>query len=386
MGEVHKFTIVTPSFNQAGYLPETIESVLSQEGPFEIEYIIMDGGSTDGSADIIRTYAERVASGEWPIRCGGITVHWASAKDNGQSDAINKGLRRATGDICSYLNSDDPYPPGALARTAAAFDRHPQADFVYGDGEVIDESSRLQWTWLARPYNHRLLSSYHFAWDAFPNYIMQQATFWRRRAMEKIGYFDESMHFAMDLEYWLRAGGAGMAMVHVPEKLGRFRMIQGTKSLSSPTAFWEDQLELFRRHHGVGRLDRYFCYFYFNVAKHRNFDLPGAAEEAAAVLKRWVALPEWPAIEASARTGYLCSALLAAVVLHRGGDPERAMQCYRFAVRERPRLRFHYLSLIYRIRCSLTAAALARLDKCWDAALAWYRRTRIEYRYFESAT
>src|SRR5678809_715869 len=109
-----RISIVTPSYNQAKFVGETIESVLSQEGNFEIEYSVMDGGSTDGSVDIIRRYADLVASGRWPVRCGGITMSWISERDAGQTAAINAGLRHATGDIFSYINSDDLYFSGAF--------------------------------------------------------------------------------------------------------------------------------------------------------------------------------------------------------------------------------------------------------------------------------
>ena len=110
-----KFSIVTPSLNQRPYIQETMESVLSQEGDFEIEYFVVDGGSSDGSVELIRQCAEKVSSGNRPVRCRGITMEWISEKDHGQSEAINKGLRRATGDFVSYLNSDDLYFPGALS-------------------------------------------------------------------------------------------------------------------------------------------------------------------------------------------------------------------------------------------------------------------------------
>jgi glycosyltransferase involved in cell wall biosynthesis len=115
MGRQLKFSIVTPSYNQAPYIAGTIESVLSQEGGFEVEYIVMDGGSTDGSVEIIKSYADRVAAGDWPVKCAGISMAWVSQHDKGQSDAINQGLRQATGDVASYINSDDLYYPGAFA-------------------------------------------------------------------------------------------------------------------------------------------------------------------------------------------------------------------------------------------------------------------------------
>src|SRR5581483_10330072 len=225
-------SIVTPSFNKGAYIAETIESVLSQAGDFRIEYFIMDGGSTDGSADTIRRYAGLIENAMWPVRCAGISLYWQSQKDGGQTDAINQGFRRAAGDIVSFLNADDAFPPGAFQRVVEAFRRRPDADFIYGDGDVIDEHGGVQWEWLSRPYSHAVMTSYHYLWNDFTNYIMQQATFWRRSVIERIGLLDESFDFSMDAEYWIRAGEAGMKLVHIPEKLGRFRLIAGTKSLS----------------------------------------------------------------------------------------------------------------------------------------------------------
>jgi glycosyltransferase involved in cell wall biosynthesis len=198
--QVTTFTIVTPSYNQAQHVGETMESVLSQQGDFAIEYFVIDGGSRDGSVEIIREYAEQVASGDWPTRCAKVSMAWVSEPDRGQSDAINKGLRRATGDIVTYINSDDLFCPGAFQRVADEFSAHPEVDFVHGDGDVIDESGRLQWEWLSRRYDYSVLTTYHFLWNAITNYILQPATFWRRAALDRIGYLDESFHYAMDLE------------------------------------------------------------------------------------------------------------------------------------------------------------------------------------------
>ncbi len=147
-------------------------------------------------------------------------MDWVSERDEGQAAAINAGLRRATGDILSYLNSDDLYFPGAFQRVVDAFASDPAADFVYGDGDVIDEAGARQWEWLSRPYDHAVMTSYHFLWNDFTNYIMQQATFWRRRVRERIGDFDPTFHFAMDAEYWIRAGAAGLRL-HAPAREAR---------------------------------------------------------------------------------------------------------------------------------------------------------------------
>src|SRR5688500_17684748 len=184
-------SIVTPSFNQASTLEATMDSVTSQEGDFFIDYQVIDGGSTDGSVDIMRRHAERFSAPGVETRCRGVSVRWVSEKDQGQTHAINKGLVAARGDVLSYLNSDDLYVPGALAAVVRHFAGHPKDDFVFGDGDVIDENGKVVWEWLSRPYDYSLLRSYHPLWNDFTNYILQQATFWRRRVHDAIGLFDE---------------------------------------------------------------------------------------------------------------------------------------------------------------------------------------------------
>src|SRR5574340_1418719 len=109
-------TVVTPSFNQGRFIDETIRSVISQEGDFYLEYLIMDGGSTDETVDIIKKYDRLIKEGKWPVKCRGIEYRWVSEKDNGQADAVNKGFKIARGEILGWLNSDDTYLPGALGK------------------------------------------------------------------------------------------------------------------------------------------------------------------------------------------------------------------------------------------------------------------------------
>jgi glycosyltransferase involved in cell wall biosynthesis len=378
-----RISIVTPSYNQATFLGETIESVLGQEGDFEIEYFVMDGGSTDGSVDVIRRYADRVAAGEWRPRCHRIVMHWTSARDDGQTAAINAGLQRATGDVLAYINSDDAYFPGAFQRVARIFASEPEVDFVYGDGDVIDRAGMRQWEWLSRPYDHAVMTSYHFLWNDFTNYIMQQATFWRRRVRERIGDFDETFHFAMDAEYWIRAGAAGLRLRHLPEKLGKFRMISGTKSLSSATVFWADYLEIFRRYRRGGSLGDFFGFYYYNLARELGGDVGRAMMEGELVFERWRDLPEGErsALRRDARHGRALMHLLVARDRQRAGERPEASALLRQALAGRPALVFRPIGSGVLLRQLLPRRSSAALDRWLEAAIRRYRRARFDYRY-----
>ena len=378
-----RISIVTPSYNQARFVGATIESVLSQEGDFEIEYSVMDGGSTDGSVDIIRYYADLVASGRWSPGCRCITMIWLSERDEGQSAAINAGLQRATGDILAYINSDDLYFPGAFQRVVDTFARDPAADFVYGDGDVIDEQGVCQWEWLSRPYDHAVMTSYHFLWNDFTNYVMQQATFWRRRVRARIGDFDPTFHFALDAEYWIRAGAAGLRLRHLPEKLGKFRMISGTKSLSSATAFWADYLEIFRRYRRGGSLGDFFGFYYYNLARELGSDVRRAMVEGERVFERWRDLPEGErsALQREARHGRALMHLLVARDRQRVGERTEASALLRRALAGHPALVFRPLGSGVLLRQLLPRRSSAALDRWLEAAIRRYRRTRFDYRY-----
>jgi glycosyltransferase involved in cell wall biosynthesis len=344
-------SIVTPSYNQGEYIEETINSVISQEGDFFIDYIIMDGGSSDDSVDIIKRYDELLKRGQWPIKCQGITYRWVSEKDRGQTDAINKGFGLAAGEITAWINSDDTYSPGAFSRITEAFRTHPSADFIYGDGDVIDERGNIQWEWLSRKFDLSVLRSYHFAVNDSTNYIMQQSVFWRKSVFEKIGYPDMTLHYGMDYEYWLRAGGAGLCMVHVPVKLGRFRMIRGTKSLSDPTIFWNERLEIFRRYNGAEAMAPFFTYYYYNKLLHNGFNADKAEKDIEVVFsERWKSLDagENATLRKKAEKGYRLGLLKAAKAAFLRSLPDSAMILCRKAVSGRSFLKYHpsYLSLL----------------------------------------
>jgi glycosyltransferase involved in cell wall biosynthesis len=193
-------TVITPSFNQASSLETTIRSVLDQ-GYENLEYFVVDGGSTDGSVEIIDRYSDRLA---W----------WTSERDRGQTDALNKGLRRATGDIVAYINSDDWYLPGAFDHAVGALEQS-GASWVVGAARFVDEHGEVTHVW--RPELPR--TRRRVWWMLDPWGVPQAATFWRRELFERHGHFREDMHYVFDTEYGLRLAFAGELPALIDEEL-----------------------------------------------------------------------------------------------------------------------------------------------------------------------
>lgn len=205
-----RISIVTPSYNQGRYLEATIRSVLDQGYP-NLEYRIMDGGSTDQSRAIIERYADRLAG-------------WVSEPDQGQADAINKGLRQATGDIIGWLNSDDLLLPGALHRIAATFQRNPRLNVVTGMRRIIDSDGRHTADFVPELPVRFVLERQCV--------VCQETTYWRRAVSDQIGLLDTSYRFALDYEYWQRMLAAGFTFHMIPRYLGAFRIHPEAKTSS----------------------------------------------------------------------------------------------------------------------------------------------------------
>ncbi len=218
-------SVVTPSFNQGEFIAEAIRSVLDQEYP-EIEYMIVDGGSSDGTLEILRQTDGR--------------VRWVSEPDRGQTDAINKGWRRATGDIVAWLNADDFYYPGALQQVETFFEAHPEVDGLYGDCDYVDREGRYLRPYPTRPYDYLLLVR-----EAL-DFIPQPATFLRRRVLESVGFLDESLHYVMDFEYWLRVG-LRHALAYMPVRLAATRLHSEAKSVRSGPGFARELVLVYER-------------------------------------------------------------------------------------------------------------------------------------------
>jgi GT2 family glycosyltransferase len=205
-----KVSIVTPSYNQGQFIEETIRSVLLQGYP-DLEYIIMDGGSTDESVEIIRKYEPWLA-------------HWVSEKDAGQADAINKGWERATGAAVSWLNSDDTLNCGMLAVAVGALFDKPEIGFVYGDVNVIDKNSKIQRV----SYGTSFVSKKIIIRGQNP--VPQQGFLMKRSLLDRVGWLDKSMHFCMDFDYWVRLALNGIQAIYLNKVLASFRHHEGTKT------------------------------------------------------------------------------------------------------------------------------------------------------------
>lgn len=227
-------TIVTPSYNQAEFIEETIASILSQEGDFFLDYIIMDGGSTDDSVDIIKKYESLLSSGEWPVKCRGIEYRWVSARDGGQSDAINKGFAKARGEILGWLNSDDLYYPGTLQRVAEL--DWQKTDLCYGKG-----------MWISR-FGDEILSYPVFPPDKYALYcectLCQPAVFFSRAMYSRVGALSTRYHCAFDYEYWMRTAMSGVRTQYIPELLAKSRMYAQNKSASLDATVGRESAEI----------------------------------------------------------------------------------------------------------------------------------------------
>ncbi len=208
-----RISIVTPSFNQARFLEKTILSVLNQDYP-NLEYIIIDGGSLDGSVEIIKKYERRLA---W----------WVSEPDRGQSAAINKGFAASSGDLLAWLNSDDAYMPGTLQVAGRVFAARPEIDLLYGDTLLIDQNDVLLRELKEVRFSKRALV--HGAVN-----LVQPNALWRRQAFFQAGALRTDYHYCLDVDLWLRMIGCGSRFYHVRRPFALYRLHTDAKSVARP--------------------------------------------------------------------------------------------------------------------------------------------------------
>jgi len=203
-------TLVTPSYNQAPFLEEAMQSVLEQDYP-RLEYVVVDGGSTDGSAEIVGRYADRLA---W----------WTSEPDPGQAAALNKGFARARGEIFGWLSSDDTLLPGALAGVVAELEREPDLDLVYGEALFVDQEGRELFPLEPRPFDVAEMVK------TCENHVVQPGSLFRRRAFELAGPFNEEAYWFFDFEFVLRLAQRGGKVAPIAERLATYRVHPESKS------------------------------------------------------------------------------------------------------------------------------------------------------------
>ena len=240
-------TVVTPSYNMARFLPETIESVLSQDYP-HIQYVVMDGGSTDETVEILKSYGDR--------------IEWVSEKDGGQSDAVNKGFARARGEIFTFLNADDVYLPGAVRHAVEAFQAHPEVGVVYGDAWYTAEDGSIIKRYPVDPYEYDRLGTLCF--------ICQPASFIRTKVWGEVGGLNRDLHLTLDYDLWLRISDR-YSMKKVDHVLATSRMYMDNKTLGRRAEWFREIAQITKLHRGYLPLNYLYGYAGYLLYKEDGF-------------------------------------------------------------------------------------------------------------------
>ena len=240
-------SVVTPSFNQGRFVERTIRSVLDQGVP-GLEYFVADGGSTDGTLEVLRRYDGR--------------LRYVSGRDGGQADAVNQAIAATSGEVVGWLNSDDVYLPGALGSVLAYFADHPEVEVVYGDAQHIDEHDAV-----LEPY---YTQDWDFARLADVCYLCQPAVFFRRRVVDRFGPLDARLRYCMDYEYWLRVGAA-VPFARIAGVLAGSRLYQTNKTLGARVAVHVEIARMLRQR--LGRVpERWIWNYAYAVVDARGAD------------------------------------------------------------------------------------------------------------------
>ena len=222
-----KISVITPSYNQAQFLEETIISVIGQQY-LNLEYLIIDGGSNDGSVDIIKKYQDKI-------------TYWISEKDSGQADAINKGFQKATGEIICWLNSDDLLIPGSLLKVARYFDHSKEPQLLIGNAFTFKQNT-----------GGGAASDIRFAHAQYDlrkyDYIIQPSTFWNKMVLEKVGRLNEELHFMLDWEWFIKIQQAGIKIHQVNDYFSLYRIHENHKSSSKSDRRIEEIFQVLKDH------------------------------------------------------------------------------------------------------------------------------------------
>ena len=218
-----KFSIVTPVYNTEKYIAKAIDSVLSQKGDFEIEYIIQDGSSTDQTVAIIKSYDKQLKTGLYPINCKSVTFHWTSEKDSGQSDAINKGFKIATGDIVAWLNADDRYTQDAFQKISDIFKKGDDTVLVYGKCISVCENGQI-----IKENKPPVLITRDLLINK-GNLIFQPSSFYRRTSVESVKFLDSLLYYWMEYDLYIKLLSVGKS-IFINDILSEFTVREGQKS------------------------------------------------------------------------------------------------------------------------------------------------------------